>query len=72
MENNIEITIEQGAGEKTVSYPPNTPVSTLIDDGHLRPESQASTRVNGAPAMPSTTLREGDVVEQVKRSGTQG
>ena len=68
----IEITIERGGETITAFVPEGSTISALIREGHLRGIEVASTRINGAPAGVATTLREGDEVDQVPKSGKQG
>ncbi len=72
MMDQIKVTIERGGENVTTYVDEGSTVQALIEDGHLRGIESASTRLNGAPADPSTTLQEGDSVCQVPKSGKQG
>lgn len=68
----ITVNIERGGEYIQTTCNEGDTVQALIQDGHLRGIEVTSTRVNGAPAKPSTPLREGDTVTQIPRSGRQG
>ncbi len=68
----IEITVERGGETIVTRVPEGSTVQALIEGNHLRGVEVANTRVNGAPAAAATSLRSGDSVAQVPKSGTQG
>lgn len=72
MAKQIKVTIEMGSEVITTNVDEGSTIQALIEDGHLRGIEAASTRLNGAPASPDTTLRDGDAVAQVPKSGRQG
>jgi hypothetical protein len=68
----IEIKVRRGAETIDTEVPEGSTVQALIEDGHLRGVTVASTRLNGSPADGSSPLQQGDTVEQVPKSGKQG
>ncbi len=68
----IEITIERGGEFMRTFVKEGATVQALIEDGQLRGISTSNTRVNGAPSTEGTSLKSGDSVVQVPKSGKQG
>ncbi len=68
----MEITVERGGEYLRLTVPEGATIQALIRDNHLRGVEVANTRVNGAPANRDTSLRAGDSVAQIPKSGEQG